>query len=121
MSVHEPINPQITDSVTQLIKYKDGMGSGLPSKVEFTYRGDMLYDDAISKYLNPKEYHLPSIAECDILYRYLRHVIMPKNYMTVELRDDKTITVADLQNKLYLGALRSESHPVLLVKIEYEQ
>lgn len=115
------INDQITDSVTQIIKYKDGHGSGHPSKIVIKYSKDMLYDDAIAQYLNPKEVHLPSIEECDILHNYMGSQIMPRRYLTVELRDDKTVTVADLQRRIYTGAARNEEHPVLLVYIEYAQ
>ena len=46
------INPQITDSVTQIISYKEGHGQGLPSKIVFKYYEDSLYDDVINKFNN---------------------------------------------------------------------
>ena len=113
------INDQITDSVTQLIKYKEGHGSGRPSKIVYRIMGKALYDDAITKYLNPAEPHVPSIDECDTLHDYVGQQLSPYKLMTREMRDEKTITVADVGRRIYYGAPRNEEHDLILVYIEY--
>ena len=113
------INDQITDSVTQLIKYKDGHGSGRPSKIVYRIMGKALYDDAIAKYLNPSEPHVPSIDECDTLHDYMGYQLSTFRLMTREMRDEKTITVANVEKRIYLGAPRNEEQDLILVYIEY--
>ncbi len=113
------INDQITDSVTQLIKYKDGHGSGRPSRIEYKIIGKGLYDDAITKYLNNAELHLPSIDECDTLHDYLGSHMVVSRFMTREIRDEKTITLADVDKRIYYGVPRNEEHDIVLVQIEY--
>ena len=114
------INDQITDSITQIIKYKEGEGSGQPSEIIVSPVGKMLYDDALLKYVNPSVPHLPTIEECDVLHHHMPHVAGGKKCMTSELRDDKTITIADIDRGIYTGASRSEEFYVLLVEITYE-
>jgi hypothetical protein len=113
------INDQITDSVTQIIKYKDGHGSGRPSKIVYQKKGKALYDDAISKYLNQSEPHVPSIDECDTLHDYMGQQLSPYRLITREIRDEKTITLADVGRRIYYGGERNEEHDLILVYIEY--
>lgn len=114
------INDQITDSITQTIKYKDGLGSGNPSRITLRLAEKTTYDDALSKYMNPSFPHLPSIEECEVLRHYMASQVGPGKFMTVELRDDITITLADIQHGFYIGAPRKDPYHIVLVKIEYE-
>lgn len=114
------INDQITDSVTQLIKYKDGMGGGQPSKIILKFvNEEMTYDDALSKYINPNEPHLPTIEECDILHHYMGGRMTEDLVLTRELRNDTTVTCANLRQRIYIGTPRKDKHRVILTYIEY--
>jgi hypothetical protein len=113
------INDQITDSVTQLITYKEGHGGGRPSKIAYRIMGKALYNDAIAKYLNQSELHVPSIDECDTLHDYMGQQLSPFRLITREIRDEKTITLADVGRRIYYGGDRNEEHDLVLVYIEY--
>lgn len=114
------INDQITDSVTQIIKYKNGMGSGYPTKITFKYHQDSLYDDVIKQFNNINTLHIPNIDECKTLHQYLGRVIMPKEYITTESFNENEITIANLREQIFIQANRKEKHPVLLIQIEYQ-
>ena len=120
MSEPTPINPMITDSITQVIKYKEGMGSGNPSRITISFPGKFTYDDALGKFMNPSVPHLPTIEDCKVLVHYMASQIGHGKFLTVELRDDNTITLADIQHGFYIGAPRKDPYDVVLAKIEYE-
>lgn len=114
------INDQITDSVTQIINYKEGMGSGKPTKITFKYHQDCIYDQVINDLSRPWDFHIPSIEECKILHEYLGRVIMPKNYMTSEALDQDHVTLAYLRDGVFIQSDRRQYHSVVLVQIEYQ-
>ena len=114
------INDQITDSVTQIINYKDGMGNGCPSRIVYKFENNTTYDDALVKYANPKEPHLPSIQECDTFHNYIGPTLTNTLYLTNELRDDNTVTLANFKQRIYTGHARKDTYPVLLIYIEYQ-
>ena len=113
------INPQITDSVTQIIKYKEGMGKGSISKIVHRYYDDSKYDDIINKFNNPNDLHLPNIDEFKILHSYLGGLIIPNNYMTTETLEKDSVTLCYVQKGIFVQGKRSDAHPVILVQIEY--
>lgn len=113
------INDQITDSVTQIINYKDGMGTGCPSKIVYKFAKDDTYDNALLKYANLNEPHLPSIQECDTFHNYLGGTMTNTLFLTNELRDNTTITLANLKQRIYTGHPRSNTYPIILIYIEY--
>ena len=114
------INDQITDSVTQIINYKQGMGSGCPSRIVYKIVNNTTYDDALVKYSDPKEPHLPSIEECDTFHNYMGSTMADTLRLTKELRDDNTVTLVNLRQRIYTGHPRKDSYPVLLIYIEYQ-
>ena len=115
------INPQITDSVTQIIRYKDGTGSGHPSKITFKYYEDSLYDDMIKQFNDSNNLHLPNIDECKILHEYFRTILIPKDYMTTESFNKDEVTCANIREQIFIQKNRADKQPVLLIQIEYEQ
>lgn len=115
------VNPQITDSVTQIIRYKNVGKEPRPSKIQFKFLESMFYDEAVSKYSDQSTLHIPSIAECDILHNYLRNYFVGKNFLTTELRDENTVTVANIENRYYLGEPRNQVYPTVITKIEFER
>ena len=114
------INDQITDSVTQIINYKQGMGSGCPSRIVYKIVEDTTYDDALAKYSDSKEPHLPSIEECDTFHNYMGSSFSDKLRLTRELRNDKTVTCVDFRHRIYVGQPREDKYPVVLIYIEYQ-
>lgn len=113
------INSQITDSVTQIIKYKEGMGKGSISKIIIQYHEDSKYDDVINKYNNPNDLHIPSVEEFKVLHNYLSGTIIHKNYITTESLDSDHVTLCVFERMIYIQANRSDTHSVLLAQIEY--
>ena len=113
------INDQITDSVTQIIKYKDGHGGGRPSKIVYKIVEDTTYDDALAKYMNPSEPHLPTIEECDTFHEYMGSTFSEKLRLTRELRNDTTVTCANFRDRIYVGKPREDKYPLVLIYIEY--
>ena len=45
--------------------------------------------------------------------------LSPYRLITREIRDDKTITLADVGRRIYYGGERNEEHDLILVYIEY--
>lgn len=115
------INEQITDSVTQIINYKDKMGSGFPSKIVYKIVDNTTYDEALVKYSNPNEPHLPSIEECDVFHNYLGGTMTDTLRLTNELRDDDTVTLVNFKRRIYTGHPRKDSYPIVLIYIEYQK
>jgi len=114
------INDQITDSVTQIIKYKEGMGSGSISKIVIKYYEDSKYDDIINKFNNPDDLHIPTVEEFKVLHNYLSRTIPPKNYMTSESLDSDHVTLCVFERVIYIQSNRRDTHSVLLAQIEYQ-
>lgn len=113
------INDQITDSVTQIIKYKEGMGSGCPSKIRIKYYEDSLYDDMIKQFNDPNDFHVPNINECKTLHEYSSGMIMPKYYMTTESYNENQVTLAYIRDGIFVQAKRKDKQSVILIQIEY--
>ena len=114
------INDQITDSVTQIIKYKEGMGKGSISEITIRYYEDSKYDDIINKFNDPNDLHIPTVEEFKVLHNYLSRTIPPKNYITTESLDSDHVTLCVFQRMIYIQANRSDTHSVILAQIKYD-
>ena len=119
MEKKQMINDQITDSVTQIIKYKEGMGKGSISKIIIKYYEDSKYDDIINKFNNPNDLHIPTVEEFKVLHNYLSRTIPPNNYITSESLDDAHVTLCVFQKMIYIQANKSDTYSVILAQIEY--
>jgi hypothetical protein len=114
------INPQITDSVTQNIKYKEGFGFELPKNIEIKFMNPMTFEDAILKYSDQKDFHVPSIKELSIIHQHKRHLVKDTEYLTTKNIDENNVIVVNIFYDVgtYTVVSKKEPRDLLLVYIE---
>jgi hypothetical protein len=78
---------------------------------------DHLYRDAMEKYSNPNDFHIPSPEEGHYIADNYYMTFGPGvSYLTTESPDDKSVTTIDLGLTLFLIEDINEKHPTILIK-----